>query len=341
MNETAPSYTEEDYDRLQQIFVIGESVLALFSFTLNCTVIAVFRKLVFNNKSKLSNFVFLIQALTDIVVTVALSISALAPLVPATKELYTIWVFFLEYSQFLSLNTLFLITGERFLAVKFPYIHRACVTIKKIGFASVFIFVLSAMPALAGNFFILPLSFAASSQHEEEHYLSLLMIYHVAMGSITILIILCVFLMLLSSYSSIKSSFRLRIRYHLTASFNQHERVRTEKKRERKMIKILLSMCAVYTVTYLPFALTRICYRPFLEHILPRFIGEGIIHACALFYFLTSFSDPLTTLLFKDDYSYAVVQWYKFLRGKLFTSAEGSLKDDDLSRQSTNEAQLL
>lgn len=305
LNETS-EYTEEDYLFMYEGFFISEIILAILAYLLNFTVMAIYVNMASNNKQKSSNCMLFIQAMTDIIVTITLTLTAVMCDIDflITIKFYTMWIFFLEFSQYLAINTLLLITLDRFLAVNYPYFHRKNITIKTILLSLTIALLLSALPSVTNITLIIPNEFSAASLVEREKNELMKLKYHIIMGVVILVEILTVFMLLLSLYSTVRQSINSRIKTYTIqhTSLKRQSRIDSEKKKHRRVIAIILTLCVVYTVTYLPYAIMRICFFSWIQNVISGFLAEALSHSLALFCFSTALINPVTTLGLKEDY---------------------------------------
>lgn len=315
------NYTKIDelYITLKNRFFIIESILAVMSFFLNFTVIAVFRKTISDQKLKIVNFMFFTQSLTDTEVAITLTIVATVNRrhITANQETqneYIMFVFFVEYSQYLAINTLAVSTFERLLEIKYPFIHRRYMTFKMACIVATLVFVISAFPAVVCVTYILPKQFSISSEEEYLNFKSLRMRYQITTGVITLSLIVIVFASLLSLYGAIRSGINLRINMYSSqssSSSKQSIKIYRERKMHRKIVLILLLVCSVYTITYAPGAVIRICFIPLIEEKYSMYVNECIVHSFTVLYFTSSVINPFTTLYFVQDFHSVLMFWLK------------------------------
>lgn len=114
------------------IFVLLYTIMIIAIILSNTTVIVSYSHMVTKIKKKIPNVLLLNQSLVDLFI----GLSALPRVVCAARFCpkigYKISFFFVEYSTFLALGVLLVGTLERFLSVKFPFLHRKRVTIRHI-----------------------------------------------------------------------------------------------------------------------------------------------------------------------------------------------------------------
>ena len=251
---------------------------------------------------------FLIQSTTDIFVTVPLTLVAIL-LNPFTTNVPTlayalIVVFFTQYTIVLAVVMLLFISIERFLVINFPFQHRLYVTTTKILIVVVFLFLFSSIPAFVYVSYILPLYFIS--------HISPYNIYFITIGSIIYVLIVIIYFLLVISYVTIKKSIYTKIkqREERTSTLNEQNKTTFYKKTERnlRIFRILLSMCTIYMVTFLPLSVFNFYYGLVTGDTLNRYILDN---SFGLLYYLSSIINPLITLFFKDDYRKTFYNWFK------------------------------
>ena len=179
---------------------------AVLSLLFNFTVLLLFISIPSYHRMKIPNIMFFIQSITDILVTIPLTLDAIynnpfAHNSPNfSRSFLTALAFFFNYSMFLTVAMLLLVTVERFLAIKFPFHHRTYITINKIVLAVIFTFIVCTIHPIVHVICIYP-----SSDK------SLMKQYDVTMGSISFVIIISVYALLVVCYITIKTSINRRI----------------------------------------------------------------------------------------------------------------------------------
>ena len=191
---------------------------------------------------------FLIQSISDLVVTTSLTLYAIllnSFLTSSTLPEHVVITiyFFFWYSMFLSVSMLLLITTERFLAITFPFHHHTHISINKILIAVIFTFLLSSVPAIVYVTYIRP-----SPDSLLDKY------YFITIGSISLGIIITIYSLLLISYRTIKKSINQRI-HHIEANTSTTDEHTTqiiiqEQKKNLRIFTILITV-SWFNICYL------------------------------------------------------------------------------------------
>lgn len=168
--EPVEPYTDADYNLLNQTFFIIRCFLTVLSFTCNIAVIFIYLYTVARSNYNKANLLFFLQALTDIIVTIAMAIYITTEYGQAKSWHLSsqIGLFFYEYSQFLAGCTLLFITVERFIAVRYPIHHKVRVTLKVISVAAVVVFAVAAVPSFVSVLYVIP--YTVTKPHLAMHY---------------------------------------------------------------------------------------------------------------------------------------------------------------------------
>ena len=250
---------------------------------------------------------FLIQSTTDIFVTVPLTLVAIR-VNPSSVNVRTptyglIVVFFTQYTVVIAVVTLLFISIERFLAINFPFQHRLYVTTTKILVAVVFIFLFSSIPAFVYSTHIVPLYIKSQ--------FSPYFIYFITSGSVIFVLIVIIYFLLIMSYSTIKKSINTKIKQQEERTSILHEQnanIILLDRKHLRIFRILLAMCTIYMVTFVPSAVFKIYYGFAMEDT----TNSHILNASFLvLYYLSSIINPLITLFFKEDYRKTFYNWFK------------------------------
>lgn len=364
-------------------YLIVECTASIIAFLLNATVISIFLCMTLHNRHKRSNLIFLWQSFTDLVVTIAMIMDgifffAFYKTILMSPHFYSCWWFFFGYSQFLAVNTLLCITIERFVAIRYPMFHRSNTTKKRDTGVLFILYLFSSVPAVIYVLKIWPLFI---SEYKRYHVLS--MNYVITMGALSMIIIALVFIFLYVCYATIRSSIIQRIKqnsfrvaarsinsrqakncpnkssnrpiqskYRSTESgkypinmINPMQRIVTrEEKKHKRVIVILLSLCCIYSFTFLPLTGYRICYYPLYNKINDS-LHTLLYNSFVLLYFSSALWNPLITLLFNGDYRkvlfHYVVKKYFMRREHVSSSSRYSVEVGSLlGRKSMRETNI-
>lgn len=300
-----------DYPVLR-ILLLMEGVLAILSLFINSSVIFIFLRMLAYQRHKRSNIIFLWQAVTDLIVTIAMVVDVIfyssfynSILMP--PQFFVVWWFFFGYSQILAINTLLLITIERLMAIRYPLHHRFYSTRTKTASALCTTYSISTIPAIVYTTYIWPLFMTF---YDKFHFLA--MQYVIIISTLSLMILIVIFVFLIVSYSSIRKSIQKRIRQHYRyVSINKQIKrfIRREQIKHRRIIRILIIVCTIYSVTYLPLTIYRICYYP-LYDVIPESLHMVLYNSFVLLYFSSALLNPIVTLCFNLDYRKRLLQCF-------------------------------
>lgn len=325
------------------MFTILKSTLSALSFIFNFTIVLLFLFMIASRKVKRANLMFFLQAITDIIVTVPMLILALAPFLSTDSEHMELMIlFFLDYSQVLAINILLLITTERFIAINYPLKHRTIVTKQKIVTVAVCLYIFSSIPALIFVFYIFPHWNSLDDKYHPSHH-TMITIYLLIMGIIIIVTIIIVFFLLVLNYVEIRKSMYLRIRRYdgqLSITNQTNQRILREKKKNKRVITILVIMFGIYAVTYLPYAFFQLLHF-FLKDFINRFNRFLLVHCLTLLYLSSAVLNPCITICLKEDYRNLLPVMYRRLSFFPQPSLASSLRKLSLyERTSTKDTTL-
>ena len=302
-------FNEEDDEPLDLLSTVIDCITCSFvpiSFLFNFTVTFLFIHFPSTHRAKIPNILFLMQSISDNLVTISMSFISfeLNPFslnYVLTEHFENLSVFFYGYAMFLPVAVLLLITVERFVAIKYPLEHHTYITIRKIVIAFTFTFILSSLPSIA---FIL---FTYLSYGQFDNLSSLK--YEITIGLISVMIVIVVYALLLKAYITIKRSIDTRIHSQGTRTDQRARKmIIQEKKRNRRIFSILVVMCTIYTVTFLPFITINI-YHGFTADFTA--ICDILYNLSVLLYFSSALINPLITIFFKEDYKYTLYKCFK------------------------------
>ena len=196
----------------------------------------------------MSNVIFIIMALCDSynAFTMALTYAYLA-LVQSSHEashIDDIRDFFIDHSRFLSVMTLLVLSAERFVATRFPFVYRSHITINKVVTISFGTFLLSSVPA------ILLVSYIKSLKDDDERFITR---YVFTLEAISIAAVLSALVLLSLSYVEIRKNSGIEKKLDQDKE-KEFETTAAEEKQvnEDGVVLILLIMSMLYTVTYIP-----------------------------------------------------------------------------------------
>ena len=300
-------FNEDDDEHLDLLITVTVCIICSFvpiSFLFNFAVTFLFIHFPSTHRAKIPNIMFFIQSISDILVTISMTLRVIInnPLslnYVVTEYFEMLAMFFYRYVMFLPVAVLLLITVERFVAIKHPLEHHVYITTRKIVIAVIFTFILSSLPPIVYITCIL----------YQQRGISISLKYNLTMGSISLIIIIVVYTLLLKAYMTIKKSIDTRIRLQ-EARTDQRTRqmIIQEKKKNRRIFIILIVMCAVYTVTFLP-TITYDIYIAFITDF--KFIYYILDVSFVLVYFSSALINPLITIFFKEDYKYTLYKCFK------------------------------
>ena len=251
----------------------------------------------------------LIQSTTDIFGTVPLTLVAIV-FSPFSNYVPTlaheqIVVFFTQYTVVLAVGMLLLMSTERFLAINFPFQHRLYVTTTKIFLVVVFLFLFLSIPAFVFVIYILPLYFISQ--------ISSYNIYFITIGSIIFVLIVIIYILLVISYATIKISINTKIKQQeerTSIPMEQNANIILLERKSLRIFRILLAMCTIYMVTFVPLAVLNIYYGLVISP-LCTLTTDILDSSFGLLYHSSSIINPLVTLMFKEDYRKTFYIWFK------------------------------
>lgn len=271
-------------------FYVMYACLSAFSFFTNFSVLLFFACMVHHGNYKVSNFMFCMQAISDLIVNLLTTLFVIAcsdmRSAAHSKSFSFAIRFLLDYSQFLAIGVLLLITVERFLSIKFPLQHRTRVTTNRILGTSAFVFLLPCIP---------PAVFIALNSH----YAPLKVTpYFITTGTVCFAMLLLVYCLLLESYRVVRNMIYSQIGEDVRQ--NGIARQKKQQKMNKRVVAILSSMAVIYTLTFLPMIVLRFGYSVMGFTDLYKTL---VTVMTTLFVYLSStLWNPLITLFFKEDY---------------------------------------
>ena len=256
-----------------------------------------------SHKSKIPNKMFFIQSITDIIVSISLTLDSILLKINNLSELsenfFTTLHFLYQYSVVLTVIILLLITIERFIAIKFPFQHRTFITANVIRNILVYIFLSSSIPGIV---------FATYCYLSRDR--SLLITFGIIMPSIGLAIIITVYTLILISFYTIKKSIDARIhRQEESTSTSNRQIIVKERKKNIRIVIILFTMCTIYSITYLPLIVYNIYL--FTTERNMGFNGHIFRNAINLLYYISALLNPLITTFFKEDYKHTLLKCFK------------------------------
>ena len=190
---------------LLKIYGICCGTFGSLSLILNFTIVIIFIYNTVKTKFKKSNFTLCFQSIIDIIGAASMILDSFIHLnySPPFIMYYVyadtigdVWGFLFRYSSFIAIITLLVITMERYLSVRHPFVHRTKITSKVVTIAVLLVFFCPSIPATVSVLYI--------AQSHDQWYLKQ-MIYLITIGVITLSILITVYTMLIISYLSIRS----------------------------------------------------------------------------------------------------------------------------------------
>ena len=145
-------------------------------------------------------------------------------------------------------------------------------------------------------------------------------IYHITTGLIQLSIVLTVYLLLLIAYIAIRQSInkRINLRQEIAMpSKNSEKYIQSERKKQLRILSILLSICTVYAITFLPYTLFLLLEKPITRRAVvnvatkPYIRYKYIQYSLILLYNSSAILNPLITLFCKKDYNESLANLFK------------------------------
>ena len=274
-------YIWQDLTYITKVFLLLSITISAISLLLNATVIATFTYMAYNRLCTIPNLMFCVQAVTDTIVTFTCLFNGMSMYVPETVMAL---LFFISYDQLLAVFTLLIITLERFMSVMFPLRHRVSVTCHRFLLVTALMYIISLIPAV-----IYMMESKTWSKRTSG-------IYHNVMGIILLISLVTVYVLLITSFYAVK-----RCLDNLIVQHRRKRCIERTKKKQLRIFRILITMCMLYTVSYLPRSLYKFFYLPYHAscNFIHQLIAENIV---LLFYFISSTLNPLLTLMCKDEF---------------------------------------
>lgn len=263
---------------------------------------------------------FCMQAVTDISVTICTLFFAFylqlwyqfynsntLPNVP----LVLTWQFLFNYAIILSPGTLLVITLDRFIAIMCPLHHRSYVTKRRVVIVVMIMFAIPIAPSVLFIIYIYPMYFIT-------HYgipRPIESKYYLIMGALGILCLLAVYVLMIISYRAIKKSLNKRICRHefnkMSSKIDRQEQVQREKKKQLRILIIIVSMVVIYTITFAP-GMLNVFFKD-----TSKYLHYNLTFSFRLLYFSNAFINPLLTLFYKDDYQKVMCLCFNKMSPKL------------------------
>ena len=273
--------------------------LSTWSIFANGTVIVVYLVMKRLHKKTTPNFMLFNQAIVDVII-------ALYALLSTLPNYFNTWmqerhyniarIILGDYSIFLALGILVLSSGERSLAIHKPFLHFRNITLCRIFFCILVVWILSFIPCAVLIFYTKPEGHIATN----EFYIiyGSFRVGFVIVGIITVLVVLCF------CYRSVRKSIRDSQR---TSSLKKRIKsedenlLDEENKKELRYITLLIVMSIVYALSYLPMGIFSIV-RSVASESLSFFEMLVIEIVVFILYVISAVVDPIFTLFIKDDF---------------------------------------
>ena len=133
--------------------------------------------------------------------------------------------------------------------------------------------------------------------------------YEFTIGFISIIIIMVVYALLLKAFLTIKRSIDTRIHSQGTRTDEgARKMIIQDKKKNRRISSILIVMCTIYTVTFLPIITLNI-YLGFTAEFAVIYYLLYVLFI--LLYYSSALINPLITIFFKEDYKNTLYKCFK------------------------------
>lgn len=227
------------------------------------------------------------------------------------REPSQLGVFFYEYSQSLSLCVLLLMTGERFVAIKFPMIHRLHSTYTKILILATIGSVVALISPTVALFCLIP----SSGRAVDKHHVLMRVEFYITKGAAGCVAIILLFILLSILYVVIRTNINSRIHYisSTRSTENVNVGVHFEQRKHHRVIRILTTMCSIYVITLLPGSLYMICFHSSqkTEH---EFVHWVLEYSFTTLHFSSSLINAVITLFFHKDYCKILRKCYSVRR---------------------------
>lgn len=134
-----------------------------------------------------------------------------------------------------------------------------------------------------------------------------------------ILLIGSVFILLLVSYVTIRSTIKLR-KQQFQSLFVEQSQPRVikriehvEAKKHKRVILVLLTICVLYVLTFAPGAFYMLLFHNLIKNNVDRFVQWTLEYTFNTLYFLAALLNPVLTLVFIEDYKHTLCSrvWVK------------------------------
>ena len=285
---------------LQYISDIIVLCLSGWSLLANGAVVVIYLSMKRSQKALVPNFMLLNQAIIDIITTVFAMLSTLPNFFDSWKEKKYYNVITLvcgDYSIFLSLGILMLISAERSLALHQPFLHFRIISLCKMFLSVILLWILSFIPCAVMVLFMKVDDHVATN----EFYV----IYASFRVGVVIVGITATLVVLFISSRTVRKSIRDSKRlYSLSKRLKDEDAIRDAEnnRKEMRLITLLVIMSTVYATFYLPMGVFSIV-RNIASKSLSFF--EMVVMEIGLFilYISSAAVQPMLILFVKDDFN--------------------------------------
>ena len=278
---------------LEFINIVVKSSEATSITITNLMVVLLYFKMKRTDRS-IANYLIFSQSLADLFVGLMtwVQICMQLPVVVSSSYVYVMYLLYmcmLEYSLILTLGSLLLAAIERYLCIIKPFFNKQYITKRRIIMGSFGVWTLSLIP---------PLTLMSLMDYQYTNAeVDTVTIYSCVFDVVMMLIIAVIVALLILSLRVSKQSCDRR----MERSRSLIEKKVTVKKTIR-LVTIFICMIVAYTVTFLPFACTRLLYDMGILSSLPYSSQITIFIVCNTFYKSSSLFNPLLSIAMKRDY---------------------------------------
>lgn len=297
------------HDQLHRTTMIIQFIEVSGMTCANLVVIALYLSMKREQK-KISNYLLLSQSITDLYNALMMwydLIITLTHIKHTALELVKITM--LEYSFTLSLGTLLLGALERYLAITKPYYHKRNITMIRIVYSTVAVWVFSLVPPSI----LLALMKYTIMNFNSDRVIMYSFVFDAVMLGMIIFVVTILILTLSTARASCREKTTKLTRHHKCPQRNQRNKSTRSPsfKKRLRLVVIFMIMMVLYIVTFLPLTIGRVLYDTGTVKNLPFFDNMVIIIVCHTLYKSSALFNPFLTLCLKEDYRRTFTNLFK------------------------------
>lgn len=305
-NTTAPSLRFPTcVKELDKTFIMAKLFEAIAMSITNIVVLVLYFTLK-KDRKKISNFLLLNQAITDLYVAVCLWYELAIDITKVRlPSLLLLKVAMFEYSIMLSLGSLLLGALERYLSITKTFFHRSKITLERVFQAAICLWLFSLAPVFL---LLLVMTF----NHRNVH-LTRVMVYSYVVDAVMFIFITTIVYLLLMTLKAARTSCNGHVEticLQLNDGLQNRQRSKEIRARKRsiRLLVIFIIMISAYILTFVPFVAARVFYDIGLLDTLSLCRKIIIGGTSNLLYKFSSLFNPFLTIILKEDYRRALMK---------------------------------